>query len=109
MEIGICAGAASQEALSQRGVTVEFLTHISSLNGIFMLLFPLRVSGGAAGSPIEVHEWVVQKLERTGYSKGIRRALEMVTQVKRTHRQRKADQERWEKKHVDIIHSESSQ
>ncbi|OQD99737.1 hypothetical protein PENVUL_c061G02150 [Penicillium vulpinum] len=56
MAVDICAGAASQEAITGQGVS-EDPSHTPLLNGTFMLLFPLGVAGGAAGTPDEVHEW----------------------------------------------------
>ncbi|KAJ5822519.1 Chondroitin AC/alginate lyase [Penicillium robsamsonii] len=81
MAIDICAGAACQEATFKQGVA-EDPSRIPLLNGIFMLLFPLGVAGGAAGTPDEVHEWVVGTLERIGRTMGIQRALEMIPQLK---------------------------
>lgn len=79
--IGICAGAASHEALSQRGAFVEYPSHVPPLNGIFMLLFPLSVAGGTAGVPDEVHEWVINTLDRIGRIMGIQRAIKMIPQL----------------------------
>jgi hypothetical protein len=98
--IGICAGAASQEALSRRGTVVEYPSHVPPLNGIFMLLFPLSVAGGTAGVPDEVHEWVISTLERIGRIMGIQRAIEMIPQLKKTHWQWKMDQERWQQRYM---------
>ncbi|KAJ5753447.1 Chondroitin AC/alginate lyase [Penicillium nucicola] len=95
MTIDICVGAASQEALSQRGAVVECPSHVPPLNGIFMLLFPLAVAGGIAGVSDEVHEWVIATLERIGCTMGIQRAIEMIPELKRNHGQWKLDQERW--------------
>ncbi|KAJ5519409.1 Chondroitin AC/alginate lyase [Penicillium expansum] len=50
MAVDICAGSASQEGLSAQGVA-EDPSHIPLLNGTFMLLFPLGVAGGSAGTP----------------------------------------------------------
>lgn len=98
MAIDICAGAASQEAISERGVA-EDPSHIPLLNGTFMLLFPLGVAGGAAGTPDEVHDWVVGTFERIGCTTGIRRALEMIPHLKKSVGKWKLDQKRWNSMH----------
>ncbi|KAJ5205256.1 Chondroitin AC/alginate lyase [Penicillium cf. griseofulvum] len=98
MAIDICVGAASQEAISEQGDT-EDSPPIPLLNGIFMLIFQLGVAGGAAGTPDEVHDWVVGTLERIGYTRGIRRALEMIPQLKKSARKWKLDQKRWNSIH----------
>jgi hypothetical protein len=98
MAIDICAGAASQGALSQRGAVAEYPSHLPPLNGVFMLLFPLSVAGGAAGVPDEVHGWVVATLERIERVMGIRRAIELIPHLKRSHGQWKIDQERWKQR-----------
>ncbi|KAJ5505063.1 Chondroitin AC/alginate lyase [Penicillium fimorum] len=99
MAIDICAGAASQEATSEQGVTEDPSRIPPLLNGIFMLLFPLGVAGGAAGTPDEVHEWVLGTLERIGRTMGIRRALEMIPQLKKSARKWKLDQKLWNNIH----------
>ncbi|KAJ6177778.1 Chondroitin AC/alginate lyase [Penicillium mononematosum] len=98
MAIDICAGVASQEAISVQGVA-EDPSHIPLLNGTFMLLFPLGVAGGAAGTPDEVHDWVVGTLERIGCTTGIRRALEMIPQLKKSVGKWKLAQKRWKSIH----------
>ncbi|CAG8896951.1 unnamed protein product [Penicillium egyptiacum] len=98
MAIDICAGVASQEAISEQGVA-EDTSHIPLLNGTFMLLFPLGVAGGAAGTPDEVHDWVVGTLKRIGYTIGIRRALEMIPQLKKSVGRWKLAQKRWNSIH----------
>ncbi|KAG0160686.1 hypothetical protein PDIDSM_8216 [Penicillium digitatum] len=98
MATDICAGAASQEAISAQGVA-EDPSHIPLLNGTFMLLFPLGVAGGTAGIPDEVHDWVVGTLERIGCTMGIRRAFEMIPQLKKSVGKWKLDQKLW-----NIIH-----
>ncbi|OQE34833.1 hypothetical protein PENCOP_c015G05469 [Penicillium coprophilum] len=97
MATEICTGAASQEATFEQGVTEE--SRIPLLNGTFMLLFPLGVAGGAAGTPDDVHEWVVGTLERIGCTMGIRRALEMIPQVKKSNMKWKLDQKLWNSRH----------
>ncbi|KAJ5319866.1 hypothetical protein PENANT_c026G04694 [Penicillium antarcticum] len=99
MAIGICAGAASQEVHSQRGAVVEYPSHVPQLNGIFMLLFPLAVAG-AAGVPDEIHDWVIARLERIGRIMGIQQAIEMIPHLKKSHEQRKIDQERWQQRYM---------
>ena len=94
----ICAGTASQEAISEQGVN-EDPSPIPLLNGTFMLLFPLAVAGGAAGIPDEVHDWVVEALERIGCTTGIRRALAMIPQLKNSVGKWKLDQKRWNRIH----------
>lgn len=96
MAIGICTGAASHEAISQRGVTADNPSHLPPLNGIFMMLFPLAVAGGAAGVPDHVHNWVVGTLEQIGCTMGIQRAFEMIPQLKKSHAKWKEDQKRWQ-------------
>lgn len=98
MAIEICAGAASQEAISAQGVA-EDPSHIPLLNGTFMLLFPLGIAGGAAGTPDEVHDWVVGALERIGSTMGIRRAFEMIPQLKKSVGKWKLDQKLWNSVH----------
>ncbi|CAI7648448.1 unnamed protein product [Penicillium palitans] len=98
MAIEICAGAASQEAISAQGVA-EDPSHIPLLNGTFMLLFPLGIAGGAAGSPDEVHDWVVGALERIGSTMGIRWAFEMIPQLKKSVGKWKLEQKLWNSVH----------
>ena len=94
----ICAGTASQEAIFEQGVN-EDPSDIPLLNGTFMLLFPLGIAGSAAGIPDEVHDWVVEALERIGRTTGIRRALEMIPQLKKSAWKWKLDQKRWNRIH----------
>ncbi|KAJ5342236.1 hypothetical protein N7541_011360 [Penicillium brevicompactum] len=96
MALGICAGAASHEAISQRGISADNSSHLPPLNGIFMTLFPLAVAGGAAGVPDHVHDWVVGTLEQIGCTMGIQRASEMIPQLKNSHAKWKEDQKRWQ-------------
>ncbi|KAJ5363552.1 uncharacterized protein N7496_009265 [Penicillium cataractarum] len=84
----ICAGAASQMGAFGCGVPSIGPTQLPPLNGIFMLMFPLAVAGGAAGAGDEVHEWVLETLEKIGRTMGIRRALEMIPTLKQV-RERK--------------------
>lgn len=98
MAVDICAGSASQEGLSAQGVA-EDPSHIPLLNGTFMLLFPLGVAGGAAGTPDEVHDWVVETLERIACTMGIRRALQMIPQLKKSVAKWKLDQKLWNSMH----------
>lgn len=83
----ICAGAASQ--MGPFGCRLPFpgLAQLPPLNGVFMLLFPLAVAGGAAGAD-EVHKWVLDTLQKIGRKMGIRRALEMIPTLQRV-RERK--------------------
>ncbi|KAJ5175891.1 uncharacterized protein N7482_001768 [Penicillium canariense] len=74
----ICAGAASQMGVFACRLPLGGLKHLPPLNGVFMLMFPLAVAGGAAGAPKEVHEWVLETLQRIGETMGIRRALETI-------------------------------
>ncbi|KAJ5598710.1 Chondroitin AC/alginate lyase [Penicillium hordei] len=94
MAIEICAGSASQEAIFAQGVA-EDPSHTPLLNGTFMLLFPLGIAGGTAGTPDEVHDWVVEALERIGCTVGIRRALEMIPQLKKSVGKWKLEQKLW--------------
>ncbi|KGO73875.1 Protein of unknown function DUF3468 [Penicillium italicum] len=98
MAADICAGAASQGARSAQGVAGD-PSRIPLLNGTFMLLFPLGVAGGTAGTPDEVHDWVVGTLERIGCTMGIRRALEMIPQLKKSVGKWKLDQKLWNSRH----------
>jgi hypothetical protein len=41
------------------------------VGGIFMVLWTLRIAGGAMGVPAELHRWAVQVLERIGSTMGI--------------------------------------
>lgn len=98
MAIEICTGAASHEAISGQGVA-EDPSHIPLLNGTFMLLFQLGIAGGAAGTPDEVHDWVVGAFERIGCTMGIRRAFEMIPQLKKSVGKWKLDQKLWNSVH----------
>lgn len=88
MATGICAGAASQMgdfdggSLSQSGT----MSRLPPLNGVFMLLFPLTIAGSAGGAPDDVHEWVVQRLQRIGSTMGIQRALELIPKLQQLRR-----------------------
>lgn len=83
----ICAGAASQMGAFGCGSSAG-LAQLPPLNGVFMLLFPLSVAGGAAGAGDEVHKWVLETLQKIGRTMGIRRALGMIPTLKRV-RERK--------------------
>jgi hypothetical protein len=100
MAVEICTGVASHEAISQRGLATNDPSHIPSLNGIFMMLFPLAVAGGAAGAPDHAHDWVITTLEQIGRSMGIQRAIEMIPQLKKSHGKWKEDQARWQEVHM---------
>jgi hypothetical protein len=78
----ICAGAASQMGAFPCGLPSIGPTNMPPLNGVFMLMFPLAVAGGAAGAGDEVHEWVLETLQKIGRTMGIRRALEMIPTLK---------------------------
>lgn len=84
----ICAGAASQMGAFGCGHPPPGLAQLPPLNGVFMLLFPLAVAGGAAGADDEVHKWVLDTLQKIGRKMGIRRALEMIPTLQRV-RERK--------------------
>lgn len=88
MATNICAGAASQMGAFGHGAPADSTQKLPPLNGVFMLLFPLAVAGGAAGAPDDVHEWVVQTLQEIGGKMGIQRALELIPKLKDS-RQRK--------------------
>lgn len=83
MATGICAGVASQMGVFGDGLLSSSgaIARLPPLNGVFMLLFPLTIAGSAAGVPDEVHEWVIQKLQKIGRSMGIRRALELIPKL----------------------------
>ena len=100
MAVGICTGAVSHEALSQRGHTADSASNLPPLNGIFMMLFPLAVAGGAAGTPDHVHAWVVGTLEQIGCTMGIQRAFEMIPQLKRSHAKWKNEESLWQEAHT---------
>ncbi|CAG8022490.1 unnamed protein product [Penicillium salamii] len=100
MSIGICTGAASHEAISQRGLTSENPSPLPPLNGVFMMLFPLAMAGGAAGAPDHVHDWVVGTLEQIGCTMGIQRAFEMIPLLKQSHAKWKQEQRQWEQAHM---------
>ncbi|CAG7917661.1 unnamed protein product [Penicillium olsonii] len=100
MAVGICTGAVSHEALSQRGPTADSASNLPPLNGIFMMLFPLAVAGGAAGTPDHVHAWVVGTLEQIGCTMGIQRAFEMIPQLKRSHAKWKNEESLWQEAHT---------
>ena len=78
----ICAGAASQMGAYGRGVPAGGTRGMPPLNGVFMLMFPLAIAGGAGGSLDEVHEWVIQRLQKIGSTMGIQRALELIPLLK---------------------------
>ncbi|KAJ5808787.1 hypothetical protein N7474_010056 [Penicillium riverlandense] len=78
----ICASAASQMGALGCRLSVRAATRMLPLNEVFMLMFPLAVAGGAAGAPDEVHEWVVQRLQKIGSTMGIQHALEMIPKLK---------------------------
>lgn len=87
MGTGICAGAASQMGLfvgllSPPGA----MSRLPPLNGVFMLLFPLTIAGSAGGVPDEVHEWVIQRLQKIGRTMGIQRALELIPKLQQLRR-----------------------
>lgn len=100
MALKICMGVASHEAISQRGLATDDPSHVPPLNGIFMMLFPLAVAGGAAGIPDHVHDWVIGTLEQIGRSMGIQRAIGMIARVKKSHGKWKEDQARWQEMHT---------
>ncbi|KAJ5666398.1 uncharacterized protein N7477_008846 [Penicillium maclennaniae] len=78
----ICASVASQLSAYGRGKPSGDTKDMPPLNGVFMLMFPLAIAGGAGGSLDEVHEWVVQRLQKIGSTMGIRRAHEMIPRLK---------------------------
>lgn len=84
MATNICAGAASQMGAFGGGLPTGDATRVPPLNGIFMLMFPLAVAGGAAGAPDEVYQWVVQRFQKIGNTMGIRRALELIPRLKQS-------------------------
>jgi hypothetical protein len=45
------------------------------VTGIFLLLFPLSVAGGASGVSEGLHVWVVNLLDMIGYKMGVLQAL----------------------------------
>ncbi|KAJ5646009.1 hypothetical protein N7490_002381 [Penicillium lividum] len=79
----ICAGAAAQLSGLRHAIPLKGQTRIPPLNGIFMLLFPLTIAGGSAAAPDEVHEWVTQTFQGIGSRMGIRRALELIPEIKK--------------------------
>jgi hypothetical protein len=88
MGVYICAGAASQMGAHGCGLPGGGTTRMPPLNGVFMLMFPLAVAGGAGGSPDNVYQWVVQRLQIIGSTMGIQRALELIPRVKMSRERR---------------------
>lgn len=84
MATGICAGAASQIGVFRDGLLSSSgaMSRLPPLNGVFMLLFPLTIAGGAGGVPDGVHDWVIQRLQKIGRSMGIQRALELIPKLR---------------------------
>lgn len=82
MAIDICTGAAGQIALFAQEINTGDTSDLP-LNGVFMLLFPLAVAGGAAEAPETVHRWVMETLEHIGRTMGIQRALELKKGLRR--------------------------
>lgn len=93
LSVNICAGAASQMGVFGNGAPDTGSQRLPPLNGVFMLLFPLTMAGGSAGAPEEVHEWVVETLQKIGRTLGIQRALQLIPKLKET-RERKMRQNR---------------
>ena len=52
------------------------------MTGVFLLLFPLAVAGGASGVPDDLHHWVVKLLEQIGRQMGVRLALALIPRTK---------------------------
>lgn len=88
MGIGICAGTASQMGFVGDGLLSSSgaMARLPPLNGVFMLLFTLTIVGSAGGSPNEVHEWVIQRLQEIGSTMGIQRALELIPKLRQLRR-----------------------
>lgn len=88
MATSICAGAASQMSDSDGGSPSQSgtMSRLPPLNGVFMLLFPLTIAGSAGGPPDEVHEWVIQRLQKIGSTMGIQRALELIPKLQQLRR-----------------------
>lgn len=58
---------------------------VPNTTGVFMILFPLAVAGGASGGPDDLHLWVITLLEQIGQTMGVRQALALIprTQMRR--------------------------
>lgn len=55
---------------------------VPQMTGVFLLLFPLAVAGGASGVPDDLHHWVVKLLEQIGRQMGVRLALALIPRTK---------------------------
>ncbi|KAJ5604517.1 hypothetical protein N7510_009671 [Penicillium lagena] len=99
MAVDICTGAAGQIALFNQGINTEDTSSDLPLNGVFMLLFPLAVAGGAAGVPETVHIWVMETLEHIGRTMGIQRALELKKRLRASW-----EVDEWQRDLVDHQH-----
>jgi hypothetical protein len=71
----ICISAASQ--FSKYSVDQATARSDRQVTGIFLILFPLAVAGGASGVSEGLHVWVVNLLDMIGYKMGVLQALAM--------------------------------
>ena len=77
MATDICCSVSDQ--FSRTNILREqVLTKVPPISGCFPLLFPLAVSGSAIGVSEELHEWVLNLLEKIGNEMGIMQALTMI-------------------------------
>lgn len=51
---------------------------VPNMTGVFLIMFPLAVAGGARGVPDDLHLWVVRLLEKIGHTMGVGQALALI-------------------------------
>ncbi|KAH8602676.1 hypothetical protein B0O99DRAFT_666308 [Bisporella sp. PMI_857] len=56
---------------------------VPPLTGIFLLLSPLAVAGGAIGVPQTLHEWIISLLEKIGNKMGVQQALALIPEIRK--------------------------
>lgn len=52
------------------------------MTGVFLMMFPLAVAGGASGVPDELHYWAMEVLGQIGRTMGVKQALALMRMTK---------------------------
>jgi hypothetical protein len=91
MATNICDSVASQFLDQQSQMAIPDARVIARMSGIFSLLFPLAVAGGALGVPVDLHAWVIGTLERIGNRMGVKQAMALIPITKKHYARMKLD------------------
>lgn len=84
----VCFSVPSQTSLLRQDASEDI--DAPAINGVFVLVLPLMIAGGACGIPDELHDWVIMMLGVLGSYMGIRFAAESIPGLQKMRKAKKA-------------------